>query len=299
MKLRKTVFGSKTEAKLYKSLVSRWSSKLSIYPNLPFSKIVQLDKNEFTLEERDYFYKTNIDFTICKLDDQPLFSIEFDGIGHGFSRDGKYVQTCNMTDPLRKRKMDFKLKVANKINFPFMIVSFEEIEFFDKEDSLTILDGIIGQILARKEFERRIGNVPAEIESYHPDIRDEYIQDFISSSEVEAELMYDPIALKAAEMGQICFEFGISSYTFIPLTDPPLPDIKDLFDIKAIEARINAMKKTIREGCRVEINTSKGIIAQESWVRNFEGFGISPISIVRNIAEYLAFKKVLSMLPKM
>jgi hypothetical protein len=195
--------------------------------------------------------------------------------------------------------MDFKLKIADKIKFPFIIVSFEKIELIEKEDYLTILDGIIGQLLPKKEVERRISDISDEIESYHPDVRDECIQDLISSGGVEAELMYDPIVRKAADLEQSCFEFGISSYRFISLSDPPLPDIKDLFDIKGIEARIYAMKKTIREGCRVEINTPKGIIAQQAWVRNFEGFGISAISIVRNIAEYLAFKKAYSLLPKM
>ncbi|MEW5818457.1 MAG: DUF2726 domain-containing protein [Spirochaetota bacterium] len=83
MRLRETVFGSKAEAKLYESLISRWSSKMNIYPNLPFSKIVQIDKNEMPSEEQDYFYKTNIDFTVCQLGDRPLSAIEFDGIGRG------------------------------------------------------------------------------------------------------------------------------------------------------------------------------------------------------------------------
>jgi hypothetical protein len=69
MRLRNTIFDSKTEASLYKSLISRWSFKLKIYPNLPLSKIVSIDNSELTSEKRDYFYKTNIDFTICQLDD--------------------------------------------------------------------------------------------------------------------------------------------------------------------------------------------------------------------------------------
>jgi len=59
------------------------------------------------------------------------------------------------------------------------------------------------------------------------------------------------------------------------------------------------MKHTAREGCRIVIEMPKQQVVQEVWIRNIEGYAVSPYSIARNIAEYLGFKKAYLMLPKM
>src|SRR5262249_8879681 len=99
-----------------------------------------------------FFYATNVDYTFADLRDRPLFSVEFDGIGGGYSRDGEYVALRETEDPNRPWKMAFKLQAAKKAAYPLIVVSFEEVKGLDDDETLTILDGIIGQFLARREF---------------------------------------------------------------------------------------------------------------------------------------------------
>lgn len=259
---------------------------------MPLSKIVRIDTEELAPKEREYFYKTSLDYTICQTSGRPLLSIDFDGIGGGFSRDGVYIQARETPDPYRKLKMDFKLVVTKAVNYTFLIVSYQEIESLDEEDSLTILDGIIGQALTKQEFRKLIKEMLEDerenIEEMQGSEQYDYIQDLVIQAEVIAELENDPIAIKAAKYNAACGNIGWSTEW---LSDPPLPDIRDFFDVEGLKRRIEAMKHTVRQGCRIVVKTPKLVIVQPVWVRNFEGSGISPFTIAENIAQYLAFKR--------
>jgi hypothetical protein len=203
---------------------------------------------------------------------------------------------------MRKIKLDFKLKCADKANYPFFVVSFEETKSLDEEDRLMVLDAIIGQVLARKEFLQKADELASfyqnELDGLEELSRNEFVEDMMTSCEVEAELRMDPIARKAAEYSSLCLELGIKAYRFEFMSDPELPDFKILDDTEGLEARIEAMKRTAREGCRIVIQMPKQQIVQEVWIRNIKGYAVSPYSIARNIAEYLGFKKAYLMLPK-
>jgi hypothetical protein len=307
MKIKNTIFASKPEERVFKSLESRWSPQFKIWLALSLSNLFRLEASDVTQEERRFFNATSVDYTLCNSSYRPLLSIEFDGMGGGFSRDGIYVPGRIGTDPMRKVKLDFKLKCAKKLDYPFFVVSYEEAEPLDKEDTLTILDAIIGQVLARKEFLQKMNELAdeyhggsdqaASLEDY--ELKQELIEDTITSCEVESELKMDPVARKAAEYSGLCAGLGIGKYSLRYLSDPELPDFSGIDDIKGLKARIEAMKFTVREGCQITIEMPGHIIEKTVWVRNFESYGVSSYSIARNIAEYLGFKKVYSLLPKM
>jgi hypothetical protein len=80
-----------------------------------------------------------------------LFSVEFDGIGGGYSSGGKYRQARATDDPHRQLKMDFKLRVSDRVGYPLVVVSFDELQALDGKESLTILDGIVAQFVTRRE----------------------------------------------------------------------------------------------------------------------------------------------------
>ena len=192
---------------------STWKSKLKIYPGLALSKIIEIDGNELSEKERHFFYKTNVDYTFCNLDGRPFLSVEFDGMGKGISRHGFYIPSQETSDKYRKLKLDFKLKLSKILKYPLLIISYDEIEELEEGDSLTILDGIIGQILAKKKFRtnlRRVSEIIEEsnIERMMPDDRYDYVQDLVISAEVEAELSMDLIAQKASE-----YEMAFSNKT--------------------------------------------------------------------------------------
>ena len=307
MKIKNTIFASKPEEKVFRSLESRWSPQFRLWPSLPLSTLFKLEDNDVTEKERQYFYSTSIDYTLCDSGNTPLLSIEFDGIGGGFSNNGIYLPGDGYVNSMRKVKLDFKLKCAAEVGFPLFVVSYEEIESLDQDDTLMILDGIIGQVLAKKEFFRKINDLndyyhdkfaeASSLEEY--ELKQEVIQDLATSCEVEAELTMDPIARKAADYGELCHGLGVGSYSMRNLSDPALPDFNGIDDIEGLKARIEAMKHTVREGCQITIEMPGQKIEKTVWVRNFESYGVSASSIARNIAEYLGFKKAYSLLPKM
>jgi len=300
MKLRSTVFGSKVEAKLFHSLQSRWSPKFTLYPSLPLASIIQLEPKELSSKEREYFYETSLDYTFCQANALPILSIEFDGVGGGFSRDGIYIQGRQAPDPYRKLKMDFKLKVAKAVNYPLIVVSYEETQLLDKGDSITILDGIVGQLMAQKAFMRHVTEMAevsrTEIESLQGTQKSNYIESLITAAEVKADSEMNPIARKADEYEIACISHGVKSYSVEYLYDPPLPPVKDAFDLEGLQARTDAINHTEKIGCRIVVRIQKNEIVKVVWVRNFEGYGIFPGSIAHNIARYLVFKKVYSFL---
>jgi hypothetical protein len=140
------------------------------------------------------------------------------------------------------------------------------------------------------------------IENLNNEEQSEYIQDLVTSAEVEAEMECDPIAKKAAEWEGRCFrcpQKGIFSFQFEYLNDPQYPDLglfsKD--NIKNINNDIvnkiiEANNNTIKVGCRIKVVVTPKIdILRTIWIRNITFFGISPISTAENLARFLAFKQ--------
>jgi len=300
MEVRDTVLDSELEANTFQTLESKWSPALKIFPSLPLLKIFQVDSNELNAKELWYFNKSHVDYTLCSPNNQPILSIEFDGVKGGFSRDGVYLPEIKMIDPMENHQIDIKLKVANSVNYPLMVISYEELKNFDEEDTLTILYGIIRQLIAQEEplqYQKGVAEEPDEepVES-HGYQKFENIQDLRTSAENETEALLDPIADKALEYEQKCAEFGLNKHRFDYLIDPPLFGIKNIFDEEIIQSQIKAMKRIVRVGCRVTVENSKIVIAQPVWIHNSEFFEINLLSMAKTIAKYLAFKRIYSLL---
>ena len=300
--IRRSVFGSRGEKELFTSLHTHWGARFDLWPSLPFAQIIDVGTIGHYLKdkERDFFLKTNIDYTLCTRSDRPILSIEFDGLGKGFSRRGQYVQQVATVDPHRKLKLDLKLKVAQNENYPFFVVSFEESKVLDQDTSLTIVDGIIGQVLAKQEFQKSVETLFEDhrdrIESLPSSSQHEYVQELVWDAETLAELKWDPIAVLAAKYEYEAFEKGIiKSYKTEYLNDPELPDGDPFADLAVMEKRIAAMKDAVRVGCRIIADTPKLAIIETVWLRNFEDAIVSPLHIASNIAELLVFKKALDL----
>jgi hypothetical protein len=300
--IKRSVFGSKAERELFTSLQSRWAARFDLWPSLPLAQIIDIESARRYLRDKelDFFLKTNIDYTLCTKSGLPILSIEFDGLGKGHSRQGEYVQQEPTRDPHRKLKLDLKLKVAQKEKYPFFVVSFEESKPLHEDVGLTIVDGIIGQILARQELQESLRTMYDEhkdyIESLHPSLQHEYVQDLVWDAEIQAELRWDPIVKQAAKYEYEAFERGIvKSYKTEYLNDPQLPDGDPFTDFSIMEKRIAVMKNAIRVGCRIIADTPKVAIVETVWLRNFEDNAVSPLHIAVNIAELLAFRRALDL----
>ena len=300
MELRNTVLESVLEANTFQTLELRWSPKFKVFPSLPLLKIFQVDSNELDAKELWYFQKSSVDYTICLANNQPILSIEFEGVNGGFSRDGIYSPEHKIIDPMGNHRTDLLLKVAKRVNYPIMLISYEEVKNFDEEDTITILFGVIKQLFAQEEFQQCIKGTAEEpdeeIEEMGGYGKYESIQDWRASAEKEIGLTRDPITKKAVEYEQRCGEFGLNKHRFDYLIDPPLFGIKNIFDEEIIQSRIKAMKQIVRVGCRVAVENSKIAIAQSVWIHNSEFFEVNPLSMAKTIAQYLAFKRIYSLL---
>jgi len=267
---------------------------------LPLLKIFQVDSSELNAKELWYFNKGQVDYTLCSSNNQPMLSIEFDGVKGGFSRDGVYLPEIKIIDPMENHQIDLKLKVANRVNYPLMVISYEELKNFDEEDTLTILYGIIRQLITQEEppqYQKgRIEEPDEELEESHGYQRFENTQDLRTSAENETEATMDSIASKAVEYEQRCAEFGLNKHRFDYLIEPPLFGIKNIFDEEIIQSQIKAMKQIVRVGCRVMVENSKIGIAQPVWIHNSDFFEVNLLSMAKTIAQYLAFKRIYSLL---
>lgn len=299
MKLKNNIFGSRSERNAFKALSSRWSPKLLLYPGLPLSSIIEIDKNDLSDGEEEYFYKTSVDYTFCNQDDNPILSVEFDSLGEGFSKDGEYIPSQPSKDPFRKLKMDFKLKLAKSLLYPFFVISYEEIELLNRYDTLTVLDAAIGKLLSGFETSKLINKTVQESEEELNTLKRESlemaIQDIVFGAEIEAEYLNNPIKKEKEDYHTKLGEFAKSlSYCSKWLYDPPIPD--NLIGAK----RLEATSKVDRVGVCFELRVkpSNQTFKETLWIRNFGGYYIDPHIIAEDIAQYLCFKKAYNTLAK-
>jgi len=290
MGIRKSIFDGYHEHNIYKRLRSKWAEHFNIYPQLPFTKIFDIESLNVNEKEMEFLKKTNIDITICDKEDRPIMCIEFDGLSNGYNKGSEYIQIKK--DPLRKKKLQLKLRVASRNEFPFFIISYDEEKNISEHIYLTIIDSIIGQTIAKMNFleaaNKLINQEINIMDSMNECDRSEYLHDIIKSIEIGMELEWDPIARMAAELQAVLFQRNIVlKMSYKPLSKPELPDV-DLFDDEGLEKIKKAMADIEWHGYEVTCETLKGKVIETAWVRNFENEWASPMIIVKNIAELLA-----------
>jgi hypothetical protein len=302
MAIRPTVFGSFNEKEMFYSIESLWQSRFSVYPQLPFCAVFELDNLSLTEKEIDFLRKSSIDYTLCTKSGKPLLSIEFDGMGHGFSRNGEYTEIHPSKAKNRKLKLDLKLKLAGIEQFPFYVVSYDEKVPISEDIHLTVVDGIIGQTLKHRDFpqiaKEWVDDEKSVLDNLSESERHERIQDIVIGAEVIAELNWDPIAKRSSDLeGDLRRKGFYKGDTSEFISDPELPDF-DWNTGTGFEARIQAFKNMIRCGCRYTVHTAFGDITETAWVRNFAGSEVSPLTIAENIASLLAYNRALKLAPR-
>lgn len=298
MGVRQSVFGSKSEERGFRSIAREWSNSYSLYPNLPFANVFEpADSIGGTWH---LFYKTSIDYTLCTKDGRPLMAIDFDGMGHGFNRNGEYVVVRETKDPNRKAKFDFKLGYSQQQRFPYYVISYDEIDPIGQDILLIIVDGIIGQELSRAELRERMQQIPPEelemIKSLPSDEQSEHLQYLVTDLEVEAEFAHDPIVKKSAQVATELRNRGceVRKWSFTDYFDPELPGENDLWplNVETLRARIEAIKRVSEVKCVCTLETSIGEVSDVARMRNVGDIG-QTLVIVKNIAELLAYSKAL------
>ena len=299
---RQSIFGSQSERALFTAIKSQWTDRFALYPSLPFATLIDLGAMKLRNAEREFLLKTNVDYTLCTSLGKPLLSIEFDGLSHGFSRLGRYVQMHKCHDSAREWKLDLKVRVAASVDFPFIVVSYDEKNLIGEGTHLIIVDGIIGQILANLDFKHRLKNLyphnKQEIDSTDLEYRDDYIQHLVTEAETLAELEWDPIARAEADLeGRLHRRGLLISHSVEWFHEPALPDLPPggLLSpgfLEGLQARADAMKRSVWVGCKATLQTPVSIVTETVRIRNIEDARVHPLGITENMAMLLACQQV-------
>ena len=305
MSVAKTVFASNSEKTNYYKLIRTWGEKYNIYHNLPFLNVLSpkgvpdisqrySSPKEFSDNEYDILKKTSIDYTICNLKDEPLFCIEFDGMQQGFNIGTEYISDDRILHPSnwRKKITELKLRVAVANTFPFMVVSATYFKAISNSTKLSIVDGLIGDLLATMEVKEKVKNFTVEqlgytdeeFQSLSEEEKDYIIQDWVFFIEIESHFKNNPLANRRANLEQTCQ--GIwTGYSIIPLADPPF----EPGDLKGFQS-------IIFHGCKIIYNTKDlGPIVGDAWIPNFNMPYISGFTILEDIASICALEKMIEL----
>lgn len=219
-----------------------WSKDYRIYHNLPFLNIFNKDSlldtskqppTPITLSDIEFnrLKKTSVDYTLCDLNDTPLVCIEFDGMQEGFNVGIEY-HSRGPSEPARREFTELKLKVAHGSGFPFFVVGTDCFKDLSQDTKLTIVDGIIGEVLAEKAKEKRfskgfnpseMGFTKQEFDSLSRQQQYEIFEKWALDVEFISNLESNPIHQKSAELG---YEVGEKGYIYtIKFLDSPATHI--------------------------------------------------------------------------
>jgi len=230
------------------ALRSQWEKEVNVFPRVHVKNVVGFDRIQAIKDEaeRDYLLKTKFDFVICKKHSGvPILVIEFDGMDGGFSRVLEYeTHKVPIRDQHRRRKLEAKLRICAEAEIPAVVVSSQETTHIDVASRLTILDGIIGKVLASELFtqicEEREFNSLDEVEDLEFTLHQR-------KNPIEAEITRLMTALITVERG-----------TSLPKLQTPLSDRKNVGEV----------------GCRTVVECGGQEFAADIYVRdiNCRGF---------------------------
>jgi hypothetical protein len=326
MSAKKQVFSSASERTNFYKLSRQWEDKYRLYHNLPFLNVFDTknlvnpakigswdrfnDRNEplrLTVEDVDFnrLKKTSIDYTLCDHNDRPLVCIEFDGLKDGFNVGTEYRFDGPPDDPWRELITALKLRVAHGSLFPYFVVGYSHFEDLAENVQLTMVDGIIGEVLSSLEAHRRIqggfeseevGWPQEDFDMLPPDEQQMIIQDWVIGVEVEAEMTHNPISVRAAELERQIPVSCSTTYLSYPDADKA----------KTIPERAKLLDRASFNGCRCELHGGGqvvngrwesipcplGPISATVWLPNFKTPGCgSMLGLVENLAKLVALEQ--------
>jgi hypothetical protein len=306
MGINKSVFASRSERDNYHKLCRTWERSHHIYHNLPFLNIFNpkdlIDISDFwhprsfNLSDTDFakLKKTSVDYTLCNEADNPILCIEFDGMQQGFNVGTVYHPDNNsLPNPWRQEITELKLRVALGSSFPYFVVGSKYFDDLSPNVKLTIVDGIIGNVLASKFVRERTnqGFDPEDMGWTQEDFnklpewdQQEIIQDWVIGIEVEADMTHNPVVRKRWSEEYISlFKSYSSTPTHYPEVDMNLP----------LQERARQIDNAILHGTRVTIHRPDiGDIQTTIWLPNFKIIGLSGLSLAEDIAIILTCERL-------
>lgn len=322
MSVKDTVFQSKAERENFNKLMRTWSDKYRIYHNLPFLNVfegryyadlsddswaanllfdravgdISRDKRKkFFLSDADYsrLKKTSIDYTLCDESDRPLVCVEFDGLCDGFNIGTSYRPGYPQENQWRSIITELKLKVAHGNLFPFVVVGSEHFRELDKSVKLTVVDAIIGEVLARMATRKRFrqGFDPEDAGYSQEDFdrltaaeQQEIVQDWVTDIEVEEDIKNNPIHNVVCNLQRV---LDVRKWSERHLDTPSIAAADSL------KERAKAINNAVLHGAECTIHSTEfGDVSASAWLPNFKIPGYYLSGLAKDIAFLLALKKL-------
>lgn len=215
-------------------------------------------------------------------------------MGQGFSKGWTYVAQRQTTDQNREWKLNFKLGCARESLYPLIVLSADETEPLAEDDSLSLLDGIVGSCLANRRMhdilDELVNESRKELDSLSEWEKDEFCQDLVLQAEVAADMQYDIMSI---ETSKLQLRVQGSKWGSRPLRHPEGTYPSDVLDADGLSKSIADQDAAERVGTRVHIDLPNGVtVLRTVWMRNFGwDAGFMPETITRQAAEYLAFRQ--------
>jgi len=277
-----SIFGSNAEQEVYLCLTSVWSKYVDIYPQIPVRRVLGYDNLQnlpLSPGAIDYLLKTEFDFVVCEKDTATAqLAIEFDGIGHGFSRNGEYIsRVVPGNDPYRKLKLDAKLRACELSGVPLVVVSFPETDLLEESDSaITVLDAVIGEIRACIGTHQLIAShTEAFTEAYDEDPTGEAAGYVLDALEFQSDLENNPIRRKTLEI-----------FRKLPFSGVSMGFLRD----REKEGYVG-IRRSIIGGTHISENFSskKVLLSTSIYIRDLDG----SVNLADCIAHYCLARKAL------
>lgn len=279
--MRKSVFDSKAEEKLYKRLKTYWSKYLDIFPQLPPRNVFGYDeimKSDLKTGAKDFLLKTNFDFVICDVQTHtPLLVIEFDGLSGGFSREAEYfIQTQFQDDPHRELKMNTKLQACRDFNIPAIVISYQECSLLDEsEQMINILDVVIADAIEKSDHAKNYGKYVGMLTEAYNNGGQESVDDTMIEIEIMSERA-NPIKRKIAEITKEFPYWGTQFYFAKP------DETGNLSETFNLDLGINTIDGIMH---------TKRLLSVDISIRQTGAYTHDPVFLLNTIGEYcLAMK---------
>lgn len=307
MAIKTSVFASKLERDCYQKLARVWGDQYHIYHNLPFLSVLTpehliewgppLRVFTVTTQEFGFLKKTSIDFVLCDKEDRPILGIELDGLGDGFNAGTRYQPRRMQIPDSRRRSMSVKLRVAHGSLFPYVVLNSDHFRTIGSSRKHMIVDGIIGDVLAKRAIAEKIGGGFRPDECGWDDVsfsrlsqfeQHEVIQDWFLGVEVDCEHTHNPLTRERWKMQEVLE--GCQNYNCEYQWHPELPASG------SPEERGAAMKTALLHGVRCRVQTRDfGKLQHTIMLPNFETPGFSAFSLLEDIGFLLLFDRILKL----
>ena len=300
MKLLKTSLPAIKKSRKYRSIMSCWQNKYTLYSLIPLSKIIKiLEIKEFNIFKKCRLKSTNFNYTLfSKKTRKPVMSIDFVNDGYRFGEEGEFVllKKSEETTMKENKLFDLKFEFARKIKYPYFLINIDYPVFPDRKAHTQIVRSVVGFYLARrkisataKEFLKNDSSIINELDSWD---YSNYIRDFILIPiKIESDRKYNYLRKLNKKYESKVIEKGYS-YNTTELVLPVDHQTNKINKNNLNDLKIQNMDMDEKEFTAIcELKTNKKNIIETVIIKT--SLEVPVMELARELSKLNAFRKAL------